>query len=89
MTTSERPTRDLGPVDGREPAEGRDDLDLPGADRADTPMYLPRAGRHGSDDPGTERRDELADRVRRGGPGAAGSIDSDLRPDVEIPEDQM
>ena len=74
---------------GNDPAEGRDDLGLPGADRAGDRFDLPRAGHHGELDPEAERRDELADRAENGQPGAAGSIDSDLRPDVEVPDEQM
>jgi hypothetical protein len=74
---------------GTDPAEGRDDLGLPGADRAGDGLDLPRPDRHGEGNPETERRDDLADRVENGQPGAAGSTDSDLRPDVEVPDEQM
>jgi hypothetical protein len=74
-STATDPTTQPGP----DPAEGRPDMDLPGADRDGRP------------DP--DREDELPirlgeridDRPREGGP-----IDEpDLLPNVEIPEEQM
>lgn len=85
MTSPERPTP------GMTPAEGRDDLGLPGADTGDTPRQTPPpdGGDHRPQDPETERRDELADRVGTGRPSIAGSDRPDLITDTDVPDGQM
>jgi hypothetical protein len=77
------------------PAEGRADLDVPGADRANQPSDNPEGpigtaqpARDLDADPEAERRDELADRVGVGMPSPAGRDRSDLLPDVDVPDDQ-
>lgn len=84
------------------PAEGRNDLDLPGADHVGPPSEKPE-GPIGieqpmrdigqpdpspSEDPEVERRDELAERVGVGMPSPAGRDQSDLLPDVDVPDEQ-
>lgn len=81
-----------------DPAEGRPDLDLPGADHGQpgdpgaVPGGDPADGapdlREGPASPEAERRDELADRVGSGTPSPAGRDRPDLLPDVEPPEAQ-
>lgn len=85
---------------GLDPAEGRTDLGLPGADRASTPgpsgipgnapdVRGPDAGDpEAPPSPEAERRDELAERVGTGGPSPAGRDRPDVLPDVEPPEAQ-
>jgi hypothetical protein len=64
---------------GREPAEGRPDLELPGADR----------GRELPDTPDADLPQRLGERIQDGpGPGIA-SGEPDLVPDVEVPEETM
>lgn len=83
-------------IDGgraEDPAEGRTDLDLPGAERgrpADVPPTnrAPRPRGDAPDSPEAERRDELADRVGVGGPSPAGRDRPDVLPDVEPPDEQ-
>jgi hypothetical protein len=84
MTIPERPTP------GTTPAEGRDDLGVPGADTGDLPKTPPPGGDRTPQDPETERRDELADRVGTGRPSVAGSDRPDLVTDTDVPpEGQM
>jgi len=92
MTQLERPTP------GMAPAEGRDDLAVPGADVSGPPSEHPEAPLPGiqpvrdiASEPATEteRRDELADRVGVGMPSPAGRDKPDLLPDVEVPDEQM
>ena len=91
MTDIERPTP------GTPPAEGRNDLPLPGAGRPseaiDAPLPTPAGPARdlGSqpDDPETQRRDDLADRVDVGMPSPAGATRPDVLPDVEPPERPM
>lgn len=88
-------------IDGgraEDPAEGRTDLDLPGAERgrpADVPPTAtpPGEGAPGSrgdapHSPEAQRRDELADRVGVGGPSPAGRDRPDVLPDVDPPDEQ-
>ncbi len=67
-----------GPVPtGDEPAEGRPDMDLPGADRPN---------------PAPDPSDELPERLGRrieDGPGGGITGEPDLLPNVEVPEAQM
>jgi hypothetical protein len=82
---------------GVQPAEGRDDLEIPGADVSGPPSEHPDAPLPGAqplrdiaEEPAgeLERRDELADQVGVGMPSPAGR-DADVKPDVEIPDEQM
>jgi hypothetical protein len=88
-----------GPASGgTQPAEGRDDLDIPGADVSGPPSEHPDAPVPGiqptrdiadqPDSPERQRRDELADRVGVGMPGPA-SNEPDVLPDVDVPDGQM
>jgi len=86
---------------GTQPAEGRDDLAVPGADREAIPLGPPserpdapvpgianqlRDIGDQPDAPEAARRDDDADRVPVGMPAPA--RDDDLRPDVEVPDDE-
>jgi hypothetical protein len=83
---------DLGTSGGLEPVEGRDDLNLPGADRT-VPSQNPEAP-IGTDHPvrdiGQPDSDlypgELTDEVGVGMPTAAERGDADTLPNVEVPE---
>ena len=72
------PTNDERGTPGRDPAEGRPDLGIPGADRPDAPPA-----------PEDELPERLSERIydRQGGGIATG--EPDLKPDVEVPESQM
>lgn len=84
---------------GVQPAEGRDDLDIPGADVSGPPSEHPDAPVPGiqptrdlgdqPDSPEARRRNELADRVGVGMPGTSASNEPDLLPGVEVPDGQM
>jgi hypothetical protein len=60
-----------------DPAEGRSDLPLPGADHGD------------AEDPESADRDRLADRVGAGSPPVAATQEPDVLPDVEVPDATM
>jgi hypothetical protein len=88
-------------IDGgraEDPAEGRTDLDLPGADRGhptdvpppDAPAGegAPGLGGEAPHSPEADRRDELAHRVGSAGPSPAGRDRPDVLPDVELPDEQ-
>lgn len=62
----------------RDPVEGRPDLGLPGADRPDE---LP-----GREDDLPER---LGDRIRGDGDRGVATGEPDIKPDVEVPDEQM
>lgn len=64
-------------VPGREPAEGRPDLNLPGADREPEP-----------ENPASDLPQRLGDRIENG-PGAGVAGEPDLVPDIEVPEETM
>jgi hypothetical protein len=63
----------------REPAEGRPDLGIPGADRPDEPLP-------GREDELPER---LSERIYGGGEQGIASGEPDLKPDVEVPDATM
>ena len=63
---------------GGEPAEGRPDLGIPGADRQDVP--------HGSQDDLPER---LGERIENGSSSGIAPAEPDVLPDVEVPEETM
>ena len=75
MTTTKTNTN---PRLGTDPAEGRPDMELPGADRPT---------------PGPDREDELPERLGEridDRPREGGAIDDpDLLPDVDVPESAM
>jgi hypothetical protein len=88
-------TEDATMTENRPPAEGRTDIDVPGANRAGPPSENPEGPigveqpmRDIAEDPETERRDELADRVGVGMPSPAGRDQSDLLPDIDVPDEQ-
>jgi len=60
-----------------DPAEGRPDLGIPGADRPESPR--------GHEDELPER---LSERIYGGGQNVGGG-DPDIKPDVEIPDEVM
>ena len=74
-TTTETRTDAAG---GREPAEGRPDLGIPGADHPA---------------PAPDRQDELperlGERMERGPKGGVATGEPDLLPNVEVPEETM
>ncbi|HEV2005982.1 MAG TPA: hypothetical protein VGQ85_05140 [Candidatus Limnocylindrales bacterium] len=84
---------------GTQPAEGRDELDIPGVDVSGPPSEHPDAPVPGTqptrdlgDQPDSregQRREELADRVGVGMPGPASSVGPDVRPDIDVPDGQM
>jgi hypothetical protein len=95
-----QPTSDSPGLPGRDPAEGRPDMDLPGADRAEPaserrpgqgpdPGDAPQPDREPPDSPGADLPERLGERVSNGpGPGIA-TGEPDLVPDVEVPEETM
>jgi hypothetical protein len=86
---------DLGTTSGGlQPAEGRDDLNLPGADRT-VPSENPEAPigtEHPLRDVGQSdaelRHDAPTEQVGVGMPTAAERGDSDLLPNVEVPDEE-
>ena len=85
-----------GTQSGREPAEGRDDLGLPGADRAGPPSENPEGpigtaqpARDVFEDPGapaSTEPDRTADDVGVGMPPPSGAAEPDVLPDVQLPD---
>ena len=63
---------------GTDPAEGRPDLGLPGADRQDVPP--------GKEDDLPER---LGERIENGSSSGLATGEPDVLPDVEVPEETM
>ncbi len=61
-----------------DPAEGRPDMDLPGADRPEPP---------GDQHP--ERPQRLGERIEDGPGGSIATGEPDLLPDVDVPEKTM
>jgi hypothetical protein len=95
-----QPTSDDPSAPGPDPAEGRPDMDLPGADREDpigqrTPADAPNPG--GSprpepeppDSPGSDLPERLGERVENGPGTGIASGEPDLVPDVEVPQETM
>lgn len=75
---------DTGP--NRPPAEGRPDLGIPGADRDDVPVGgVPEQEFPGRED---ELPEQLSDRIHGRDRGVA-TGGSDVKPDVEIPDESM
>ena len=77
-TTPPMAGTDEGPTAGPEPAEGRPDLGLPGADREDVPP--------GREDDLPER---LGQRIENGSSSGLATGEPDVLPDVEVPEETM
>lgn len=67
-----------GPGGANEPAEGRPDLGIPGADRQDVPP--------GPQDDLPER---LGERIENGSSSGLATGEPDVLPDVEVPEETM
>ena len=72
--------RDTSNESSGQPAEGRPDLGIPGADRDDPPGATP-----GREDDLPER---LGERIYGGAQGIA-TGEPDVKPDVEVPEETM
>ena len=71
-------TRTDDAAGGREPAEGRPDLGIPGADH---PAPAP--------DRVDELPERLGERIERGPTGGVVTGEPDLLPDVKVPEESM
>jgi hypothetical protein len=71
-------TPDAGTTGGTNPAEGRPDLGLPGADRQDVPEG------HEDDLP-----EKLGQRIENGSSSGLATGEPDVLPDVEVPEETM
>jgi hypothetical protein len=63
---------------GGEPAEGRPDLGIPGADRQDVPQ-----------DPQADLPERLGERIENGSSSGLAPGEPDVLPDVEVPESTM
>ena len=63
---------------GGEPAEGRPDLGIPGADRQDVPQ-----------DPQADLPERLGERIENGSSSGIAPGEPDVLPDVEVPESTM
>ena len=85
---------------GRDPAEGRPDMDLPGADYddpatdqdpADTPDPGPGRGPDQKipDTPDADLPQRLGERIENGPGSGIAAGEPDLVPDVEVPEETM
>jgi hypothetical protein len=71
-------TTDSGTGAGGDPAEGRPDLGIPGADRPELPP-----------DPDEELPERLGERIYGGSGQGIATGEPDIKPDVEIPESTM
>ena len=90
---------DMPTSPGREPAEGRPDMELPGADRDDSgvdrqPPSVPNPGgrpvdREPPDDPNADLPERLGERIQNGPGTGIAPGEPDLVPDVEVPEETM
>jgi len=90
---------DMPTSPGREPAEGRPDMELPGADRDDLgpdrqPPSVPNPGGRPADreppgDPNANLPERLGERIENGPGAGIGAGEPDLVPDVEVPEETM
>lgn len=67
-----------GATSGREPAEGRPDLGIPGADRQDVPTG-----------PQDDLPEKLGQRIENGSSSGLATGEPDVLPDVEVPEETM
>jgi hypothetical protein len=73
-----RPESNQAPRSPGDPAEGRPDLGLPGADRPKLPPSRE-----------DELPERLSERIHGGGEQGIASGEPDLKPDVEVPEETM
>ena len=94
-----QPTDETTPATGRDPAEGRADMELPGADRAnpiserepaDAPdPGGPRPDQQPPDSPEDDLPQRLGERIENGPGRGIASGEPDLVPDVEVPKETM
>jgi hypothetical protein len=77
-----QPTTDTPRNPDPEPAEGRTDMDLPGADHPGPRPDLPET-------PEAELPQRLGERIENGPGGGAASGEPDVLPDVDVPEETM
>jgi len=94
------PTSDTPGVPGQEPAEGRPDMNLPGADHphpvsertpgdAPDPGPKPRPEPEPPDSPGADLPERLGERIENGPGTGIATGEPDLVPDVEVPNETM
>ena len=76
------PTTDTARNPDPEPAEGRPDLELPGADHPEPRPDLPET-------PDADLPERLGERVENGPGDGVASGEPDLLPDVDVPEASM
>lgn len=69
----------------QQPAEGRPDLGIPGADRDDNPGGLPNPAPGPKDD----LPEQLGERIENGSSSGLATGEPDVLPDVEVPEETM
>jgi hypothetical protein len=78
---------------GTEPAEGRADMNLPGADQADmgpgTDDGRPGIDRQPPDVPDSDTPERLGQRISDGPGSGIAAGEPDLVPDVEVPSETM
>ncbi len=86
--STEQPSTEMPTTPGDDPAEGRPDIDLPGADRPE-PRPEPPDAPNVPDAPETERQERLGERIEHGLGAGIASGEPDLIPDVEVPEETM
>ena len=95
-----QPSSETPGLPGRDAAEGRPDMDLPGADQAHPmgertpgdapdPGITPPADREPPDSPGDDLPERLGKRIQNGPGTGIASGEPDLVPDVEVPEETM
>ena len=73
-----QPDQNLSAGSSGDPAEGRPDPGIPGADLPETPS-----------DPGANLPERLGERIYGGGAEGIAAGEPDLKPDVEIPDVTM
>jgi hypothetical protein len=78
---------ETNPTSGRDPAEGRSDMELPGADRAKP--ISDRAPGDAPHAPGDDLPQRLGERIQNEPGTGIGGGEPDLVPDVEVPEETM
>lgn len=78
---------------GRDPAEGRTDMNLPGADQAAQdprePDDRPDIDRNPPDGPDSDLPERLGERISNGPGAGIGGGEPDLVPDVKVPDESM
>ena len=90
---------DMPTLPGQEPAEGRPDMELPGADQDEPgvdrqpPPVPDPAGRpvdrEPPDGPNADLPERLGERIQSGPGAGIAAGEPDLVPDVEVPEETM